>query len=167
MTIDPLPRVLGEQNLILTLSKILDPRWRSLWPSEFHFCGCDSEPLLSDAVLGAIKFLLQRNRVVEVITNGLLLDKKGIICAHTATSQYQPFGNLLNANSLYELYQELFCPPNRAFILVDEIGCERDCPSVLGSYNEPSLVEAKLHNPNYVLKFKTSSIKYQNRTSEP
>lgn len=81
LEIDPLPDLLDEHGITLVLSKILDPRWRSLWPSEFHFCGCDSEPLLSSAILPAIRFLLQRERIIELITNGLLLDRKGIIPA--------------------------------------------------------------------------------------
>jgi len=295
-TIDPLPNLMEGPGLILALKKILDPRWRSLWPSEFHFCGCDSEPLQSDAVLPAIRFLLQRKRVIELITNGLMLAKKEMVpavarirklsisldvtndedysefkfpegssladgytqvlknirsivdyrekhesklhisvtfvatprtyekekwrkcfeelrdvgvketfgppieelrtdmedldkylanikirfispeerysefpycrgprlwpalasdgciypCAHTATSEYQPFGDLLGAKSLFDLYQELFQVQRRNFVSVDEIGCHRDCPSVLGRYNEPSLAKKQLGRESYV-----------------
>lgn len=303
-TIDPLPNLLDGDGMVLALKKILDPRWRSLWPSEFHFCGCDSEPLLSDTVLPAIKLLLQRGRIVELLTNGLLLDTSGTIpvvarisklnisldvsnnqdyrafkypeghgyddgysrvvsnlmkiasysqrnkqllisvsfvatpktydkqkwrscfeelrdagaqeirvrddlnetfgprikglkddmedidkdltrlkirfispeqpysdfpycraprlwptlaadgclypCAHTATTQYQPFGDLLGADSLFYLYQQLFQVPRRSFIPVEEIGCKRFCPSTLGLYNEPSLAEGQLGRESYV-----------------
>jgi len=303
--IDPLPDRLRDDGLLLALQKILDPRWSDLWPSEFHFCGCDSEPLLSDGVLPAIRFLLQRDRVVELITNGLLLDAPGMesvvarirklsvsldvtddgeyrtykfpehgesndgysrvveslrkiaayrnedhksklhisvtfvatpetyekgkwhrcfqdlasagvneirvrddlhetfgppvqslkadvseigktipgvkvrfispedpysefeycraprlwpalaadgclyACAHTATSEYQPFGDLLNSPSLFELYQELFQCRRRNFLRVEAIGCQRQCPSVLGCHNEPSLAARQLGRASY------------------
>lgn len=304
-SIDPLPPILDQQRMVQALGKILDPRWPVLWPTEFHFCGGDSEPLLSDAVLPAIRFLLQRNRVIELITNGLLLGKEGVIsitariqklsisldvtndqdyqryklpegardiagysqvvdnlrrvddcrkqqqshlhvavtfvatpktynkdqwgrcfeelkaaganeirvrddlngtfggpinnlkndidelsqrtpeikvrylspdepysefpfcrgsrlwpalavdgclysCAHTATSVYRPFGDLLNADSLLKLYHDLFHPPRKGFLQVDDIGCNRECPSVLGSFNEPSLAKGWLGKEWYV-----------------
>lgn len=62
-------------------------------------------------------------------------------CAHTATTEYQPFGDLLNSSSLYELYNGLFQPPKPNFLEVAAIGCERRCPSVLGRFNEPKLAE--------------------------
>jgi len=303
--IEPLPEVLTKETLIYILGKVLDSRWYPLWPSEFHICGNDSEPLLSDAVLPTIRFLLQRNRIVELVTNGLMLDKPDIIstvsrinklnisldvtndddyqkfklpkgisldgytrvlnnirniikyrkeneiksklhisvsfvattenytedkfhncfnelrdigvnrirvrddlfeiygkvsdlkcqiknmnanieeididyispekpysefvycrgprlwpalaadgylypCAHVANSKYQPFGNLMTANSLIELYQELFYPPGKSFITVERIGCHRQCPSVLGRYNEPSLVEKILKKSSFI-----------------
>jgi len=290
-----LPELLSKGQVIFALGKILDPKWRTLWPNEFHICGNDSEPLLSDAVLPAIQFLKQRGRIVELITNGFFLhdndefikcvarieklsisldvtnnkdyrtfkckedssvdngydrilnvirsihackvknktnleisvtfvatpktyDKQewkscfeqlrgeGVVkirvredllktygktenlkkeigeigkelnnkefnvhykspekpltdsdfsycrgprlwptlaadgnlypCAHTANSDYQPFANLMSANSLVELYQDLFWSSNNNFRRVDEIGCRRHCPSVLGRYND-------------------------------
>jgi len=289
--------------MIEVLEKILAPRWKPLWPSEFHICGNDSEPLQSAAVLSAIDFLLERKRIVELITNGLLLDKPDIIsavaridklsisldvtndddyrkyklpegstidgytkvlenmrkveehrkkvksslkisatfvatpktfdkeqnlrcfeelkeagvrrirvrddlfkvcgivtdlgsqvgelnekikgvdikyispdnpysefkycrgprlwpalavdgclyaCAHVANSKYQPFGDLMTADSLIELYQELFQPPRKNFISVSDIGCHRQCPSMLGRYNEPSLAKVRLGRKYYV-----------------
>ncbi|NLF68287.1 MAG: hypothetical protein GX575_04445 [Candidatus Anammoximicrobium sp.] len=72
--VEPLPSVMDSRTLIAVLSKVLDPKWHHLCPGEFHFCGSDSEPLLAaEAVTDAIRFLLQRKRIVELITNGLLL----------------------------------------------------------------------------------------------
>jgi len=290
--------------LLIALGKILDPRWYALWPSEFHFCGCDSEPLLSDQVVTGIRFLLQRDRVVELITNGLLLDKPALIetaaridklsvsldvtndedyathkfpvgsthtdgystvlknlqsiaayrqeyrsslnisvtfvatprtydrdrwrvcfeqlqdagvneirvrddlnqtygppiaglkneieevgrsvpnmqvrfispaepysefaycrgprlwpalaadgclypCAHMASSKYQPFGDLLAAPSLLELYRDLFQARGQNFVPVAEIGCRRECPSVLGLYCDPLLAAKQLGGEKY------------------
>ncbi len=306
--IEPLPSVMTPKTLILLLSKILDPKWRHLWPSEFHFCGSDSEPLLeTDAVVPAIRFLLQRKRSVELVTNGLLLcdprliviiprinklhvsldvtndedyknfklptdtggvngystvlenimridrrrqqlasdldikvsfvvipntfseskwlacvsdlqqagvrkirvrsdlsgkftavpnlkeivhksyhqcDKKIDIrlaapdtafsecdfkycrapllwptlaadgalypCAHTANSKFEPFGNLLAADSLIELYQKLFGTASNDRLLVDIIGCQRPCPPVIGSLNDKKTAENILGKSCYV-----------------
>lgn len=63
-------------------------------------------------------------------------------CAHTATSQYQPFANLLSANSLIELYYNLFTPPSPNFLLIDEIGCNRICPPVIGSLNDTATAKS-------------------------
>jgi len=71
-------------------------------------------------------------------------------CAHVANSKYQPFGDLMSSDSLMELYQEVFWPPNDSFITVADIGCHRQCPSMLGRYNEPSLAKAKLGRKSYV-----------------
>jgi len=305
--IEPLPNILNKETIILALSKILDPRWKPVWPSEFHFCGGDSEPLIaSDVVVAGIKFLLQRKRIIELITNGLLLDSDEIIetvsrihkisisldvtndsdytlyksrknpaitdgfsrvlenikklntlrdkyetdlkiyvtfvatpktfddkefencfkeldetgvnhisvrqdinktygivkdlkerinainekiervdivpmspeepftekgfeycisprlwptlaadgclypCAHTATSQYEPFANLLSANSLIELYYNLFTPPSPNFLLIDEIGCNRICPPVIGSLNDTSTAKSILKDELFI-----------------
>lgn len=80
-TLAPLPPLLSNGNsLLLALRKILDPRWYPLWPGEFHFCGSDSEPLLiGNAIVPAIHFLLQHRRIVELVTNGLLLDNNELM----------------------------------------------------------------------------------------
>ncbi len=292
--ISPLPNRLDRTGMIVALEKVLDSRWRKYWPSEFHFCGCDSEPLLNNAVLPAIEFLLERKRIVELVTNGLLLSRGSLLpvvaqisklsisldvtnnndyakikhpssqfasraystvlnnikavtryrkqlnsklriavtfvateltydkvqwedcfrqlsdagvtevrvrddltgtfgspinglksdirdidsqlssldvkfispdkslsgfkycraarlwpalgadgclypCAHTATTEYQPFADLLGSVSLYELYTDVFQPPKSNFLEVDTIGCGRRCPSVLGRFNERKL----------------------------
>jgi MoaA/NifB/PqqE/SkfB family radical SAM enzyme len=293
--IDPLPDRLQGGGLLQALQKTLDPRWSYLWPSEFHICGCDSEPLLSQEVLPAIEFLRERNRVTELITNGLLLgDSHAMVaavariqklsvsldvanaadyreyklpresatenafgqvvtniervasyrrshssglrisvtfvatpvtydrnrwqelfvrladigvddirvrddlnetfgppvrglhndvrrfdklipnvrtrfispdepyssfeycrasrlwpalaadgclypCAHTASSAFRPFGNLLQSSSLLDLYRDRFQTHQQSFLRADEIECDRKCPSVLGRYNEPAL----------------------------
>ena len=303
--IDPLSELLIGDNLVRAISKILNPSYYKLWPSEFHICGCDSEPLLNESVLDTIKYLIQYKRVIELITNGLILDNQNIMstvsriqklsisldvtndddykkyklprnsnqnngyssvinnirnisklrekyksdlnisvtfvatpktynkdewvncfkelksigvqgvrvrddlnntfgpnidglkddineinrnlndikiqyispespysdfsickgprlwpalavdgclypCAHTATSEYIPFGNLINSTSMYHLYYDLFGPSKDNFITVERNGCKRNCPSILGSYNEPTLVEKKLGSEKYI-----------------
>ena len=72
--IESLPRYMNSENIVQLLSKVLDPRWKPNWPNEFHFAGADSEPLIEeDIVYEGTKYLLQRDRVVQLITNGLLL----------------------------------------------------------------------------------------------
>lgn len=306
--IEPLPSVMTPETLIHLLSKILDPKWRHLWPSEFHFCGSDSEPLIaSDAVVPAIRFLLQRKRSVELVTNGLLLSDPRLIdiiprinklhvsldvtndedyknfklpndkrdlkgysivlenltkieerrkqlssnldvkvsfvfiretfseskwitcvsnlqkagvkkirvrndlsgkfaaipnlkeivhtsyhkcnkkidirfaapdtafsecdfqycrspllwptlaadgalypCAHTANSKFEPFGNLLAADSLIELYQKLFGTASNDHLLVETIACQRPCPPLIGSLNDNKTAENVLGKSCYV-----------------
>ena len=300
-----LPNLLNKTNILEILGKILEPRWKRLWPSEFHFCGYDSEPLLADSVLPAIDFLFQHERIIGLITNGLLLDRRELIpivahlnklrisldvtndseyknfkypknhlhdsgyskilnnlrgimsyrneinsdlyvsvtfvatpktyeknkwkscfqeledigvheirvrddlnetfgprienlasdieeinknidginvrfvspvepyskfpycrgarlwptlasdgclyhCAHTASSKYKPFGDLLDAKSLFELYTQLFQPPKIGFFSKEDIKCNRLCPSTIGSFNEHSLVECNLGKMVYV-----------------
>ncbi len=84
----PLKKVINEDNIIHILRKVLDPNDRSSWPDEFHICGNDSEPLIaSETVLKMIKFLQQHGRNVKLITNGLLLNKPGVIPAVAGISQ--------------------------------------------------------------------------------
>jgi len=288
-TIEPLPNILRGEVLISTLNKILSPYWKHLWTSRFHICGSDSEPLLAgEDLIPAIRFLLQRHRIVKLITNGLLLvddelvklisriselsisldvindddyekykgykggytkiinnietineyrsfygsdlnimvtfvatpktyDKKnwkecfellknigvneiktrndlnktyGLIeslktdiehidsqiegikvtynapdkpysnydfnycmatrlwptlgadgclypCAHTANSKYEPFADLISSNSIMQAYRESFSHPTNSFTRISDIGCKRQCPPTIGSFNFP------------------------------
>jgi sulfatase maturation enzyme AslB (radical SAM superfamily) len=289
-TIEPLPSIFKrEEVLISTLNKILSPYCKHLWTSRFHICGSDSEPLLAGKnLIPAIRFLLQRHRIVKLITNGLLLDDdelvkmiskiselsisldvtndrdyeiykgysggyttiienikkinkyrkeyksqlhilvtfvatpktydqknwkacfeelkhigvnqiktrndlnetyglvehlkadieqidkeiKGISieynapdkpyknynfkycmatriwptlgadgclypCAHTANSKYEPFADLTSSNSIMEAYTECFSHPTNSFSTISDIGCERQCPPTIGSFNYP------------------------------
>ena len=44
------------------------------WPSEIHFCGCNSDPLLNKEVMkNAIQYLNERNVTIEIISNGVCL----------------------------------------------------------------------------------------------
>jgi MoaA/NifB/PqqE/SkfB family radical SAM enzyme len=308
-TIEPLPKVLDKDSIIFALSKVLEPRWRPLWPNEFHFCGSDSEPLLFDEdIIPAIRFLLQRKRIVELVTNGLLLNNDELLkivarinklhisldvtndkdyrlyklpknlkdsypepyndvlnnirviseyrakfksnlkikvsfvatpktfnrekwfnsikeikdagvdsirvrrdltnrygqvedlkiivkdakdafhdiriryqaenvtfskcnfeycrgprmwptlasdgglypCAHTANSEFEPFANLMASDSLMNIYQSLFYPPSKNHIKVKEIGCDRDCPPIIGSFNDSNSAIGNLKNPIFV-----------------
>jgi len=289
-TIEPLPSIFkSEDALITTLNKILSPYWKHLWTSRFHICGNDSEPLLAGKnLISAIRFLLQRHRIVKLITNGLLLDNDEMVkmiskiselsisldvtndsdyeefkgfpggftkiieniqainryrstyntdlhilvtfvatpktydkknwkecfeqlknigvneiktrndlnktyglvedlktdieqinseiqglnilynapdkpysnydfpycmasriwptlgadgclypCAHTANSQYEPFADLTSSNSIMEAYKDCFSHPTNSFSKISDIGCKRQCPPTIGSFNYP------------------------------
>jgi hypothetical protein len=71
-------------------------------------------------------------------------------CAHTANSRFEPFGNLLAADSLIELYQRLFGNASNECLCVDLIGCKRACPPLIGSLNSPKTAIDMLGNSCYV-----------------
>ncbi len=45
------------------------------WPSEIHFCGNNSEPLLNSKFINQMCQFINNKSVIEIITNGILIDK--------------------------------------------------------------------------------------------
>jgi hypothetical protein len=70
-------------------------------------------------------------------------------CAHVANSRFEPFANLMSADTLIDLYQKIF-PPSRSHLTVEEIGCERGCPALVGRFNTPSSAAKILGGDVYV-----------------
>jgi len=105
-TIEPLPSILTKEVLIGALNKILSPYWKHLWTSRFHICGSDSEPLLAgrELIPATIRFLLQRNRIVKLITNGLLLDDVEMVKSISKISELSISLDVTN-DSDYEDYK--------------------------------------------------------------
>jgi len=104
-TIEPLPSILTKEVLINALNKILSPYWKHLWTSRFHICGSDSEPLLAGReLIPAIRFLRQRNRIVKLITNGLLLDDVEMVKSISKISELSISLDVTN-DSDYEKYK--------------------------------------------------------------
>ncbi|MBN1654519.1 MAG: radical SAM protein [Deltaproteobacteria bacterium] len=78
-SVKPLPQYITSETIVALLEKALLPEEFPLWPSTFHFCGGDSEPLLNPgAVIKGTAFLLEKERIVRLVTNGLALNKPGI-----------------------------------------------------------------------------------------
>ncbi len=48
---------------------------KSHWPSEIHFCGNNSEPLLNSKFINQMCSFINNKSVIEIITNGILIDK--------------------------------------------------------------------------------------------
>lgn len=67
-----------------------------------------------------------------------------------ANSKFEPFGNLLAADPLIELYQKLFGTASNDRLLVDIIGCQRPCPPLIGSLNDKKTAENVLGKSYYV-----------------
>jgi len=104
-TIEPLPSILRSEVLISTLNKILSPYWKHLWTSRFHICGSDSEPLLAGKeLIPAIRFLLQRHRIVKLVTNGLKLDDPELVKLISRISELSISLDVTN-DSNYEKYK--------------------------------------------------------------
>lgn len=57
------------------LGQIYVPEKKEYWPTEVHFCGCSSDPLLNHRVMkNAVRFL-QDKAIIKVITNGAHLER--------------------------------------------------------------------------------------------
>ncbi|HBI3767427.1 TPA: radical SAM protein [Enterococcus faecalis] len=68
-----------KEEIMCLMDNIFRESYRSNWPLEVHICGCDSEPLLKwKEVSFLIKELRKKNVTTELITNGLLIDKRKI-----------------------------------------------------------------------------------------
>ncbi|KPA12019.1 Radical SAM domain-containing protein [Candidatus Magnetomorum sp. HK-1] len=67
-------------------------------------------------------------------------------CAHTANSKYEPFADLLSSDSLIDVYQKSFYQQIKRFSKISDIGCERQCPPTIGSFNNPVDVLKILNN---------------------
>jgi len=64
------------EKLKQVFDRIFIPEQKMHWPSEVHYCGHNSEPLLNhDLVINSMKYLKSKDVILSIITNGICLEK--------------------------------------------------------------------------------------------